>query len=110
MTTRRKIVDPHHHLWDLGGSIHYPWLMDQPLDDFVSSHPDLIKNYLLPEYRTDAREFDLVKSVHVEAIPSDSVAETAWLQEQADTPGNDGFPHGIVASANLMADDFVDSV
>lgn len=110
MTIRTKIADPHHHLWDLGGTIHYPWLMGQPLSDFVSSHPDLIKNYVLPEYRADAKEFDLVKSVHVEVMPSDPVAETAWLQEQADTPGSDGFPHGIVASADLMADDFTDIV
>lgn len=106
MAKRKVIVDPHHHLWDLGGTIHYPWLMDQPLMGFVSSHPKLTKNYLLPDYRTDTKEFDLVKSVHVEAIPSDPVAETAWLQVQANTPGNDGFPHGIVASGDLMADDF----
>ena len=86
MTTRKKIVDPHHHFWNLGGTIRYPWLMDQPLRDFVSAHPDLVKNYLLSDYQADAREFDLFKSVHVEAIPSDPVAETAWLQEQADTP------------------------
>jgi predicted TIM-barrel fold metal-dependent hydrolase len=43
-------------------------------------------------------------------MPSDPIAETAWLQAQADAPGSDGFPHGIVASADLMADDFVDLV
>ena len=28
---RRKIVDAHHHLWNLGRGYNYPWLQDRPL-------------------------------------------------------------------------------
>ena len=46
----------------------------------------------------------IVKSVHVEAgaDPSDPVRETRWLQSVAD---RHGFPHAIVAHADLAADD-----
>ena len=49
------------------------------------------------------RHQPLVKSVHVEAgaYPDDAVAETAWLQGIADGPESGGFPHGIVAHADL---------
>lgn len=111
MTKGRQIADPHQHFWELG-RIHYPWLMDEPLSDFVASNPDLTTNYLLSDYLADARDFDLVKSVHVEAVPDpkDRTAETAWLQELADKPESNGFPHGIVASADLTAGDFANTI
>ena len=68
MPNRLQIADPHHHLWGLK-AVHYPLLVDQSPEAVVSSYPDLAKNYLLLDYLADAREFDLVKSVHVEALP-----------------------------------------
>lgn len=109
MTRARQIVDPHQHFWKLG-NIHYPWLMDEPPRDIVASNPDLTKDYLVSDLLDDARGLNLVKSVHVEGIPdpADAVAETAWLQELSDTPDNKGFPHAIVASADLRDSDFTD--
>ncbi len=102
MSKRQKIADPHHHIWNLK-ALHYPWLVDHP------RHP---RSYQLSDYWTDARDFDLVKSVHVEALPdpAEPVAETAWVQAFADNPNNRGFPHGIVAFADLMADSFADTL
>lgn len=111
MIEAQKIVDPHHHLWDLD-AVHYPWLVDQSPGSFVSTNPDLSRNYLLSDYLADAVDFDLVKSVNVEAHPDsiDPVAETAWLQAIADDPDNGGFPHGIVAGANLLVKEFLDTL
>lgn len=95
-------IDAHHHLWDLTLN-HYPWLVGPPVEAHFGPYDTIRKNYLVEDYLNDIRGQDIVKSVHVEAgcDPSDPVKETRWLQRQADTYG---FPHGIVAYANLAAD------
>ena len=40
--------------------------------------------------------------------PADPLAETRWRQLLADTPGNSGMPQGIVAYADLSAEDVGD--
>jgi predicted TIM-barrel fold metal-dependent hydrolase len=102
--TKRAIIDPHHHLWDLQRN-RYPWLQQRPLGPSVAG--DIAKiahDYLLDDYMADTAAFDLRKSVHVEAAwdPADPVGETRWLQSVADQRG---FPHGIVAHADLQAAD-----
>jgi predicted TIM-barrel fold metal-dependent hydrolase len=97
------IVDPHHHLWDLGHN-RYPWLQDEPFHDRGwGDWSSLRTDYLIDDFLADARGQDLVKSVHVQANydPRDPVGETRWLQGIAD---RHGFPHGIVAYANFAAD------
>ena len=100
-----EIIDTHHHLWDLGHDrVRYPWLaeaVDHPMGDYAA----IRRNYLIADYLEDAKNQSLVKSVHVEAVahPDDVVAETARLQEIADHPSSGGFPHGIVAHADLAA-------
>jgi len=99
-------VDAHHHLWDLEAN-HYPWLMPgagpPPFPNFAS----ICKNYLLSDFRADCARQSIVKSVHVQAEhdESDPVRETAWLQSVADAPGSGGFPHAIVAFADLSEHD-----
>jgi predicted TIM-barrel fold metal-dependent hydrolase len=96
-----QIIDPHHHLWDLERH-DYPWLRPE------TSHPagdltPICQSYRLDDFLFDAAELELVKSVHLQAEVDrrDTVAETAWLQAIADAPGSRGFPHGIVAFADL---------
>ncbi len=95
-----RTIDPHHHLWDLERH-RYPWLTQkpQPLEVCGDVTP-IAKSYLLADYLEDMRNQNLVKSVHVDAgfDPVDPIAETAWLQDLA---GRQGFPHGIVARAEL---------
>ena len=95
-----KIVDAHQHFWDLGRGHNYPWLQDRPLGVGVCGDVTAIaeKSYLPVHLQTDAGGYDLVKSVHIEAVSSDPIEETRWLQELAD---RHGFPHGIVAAAQL---------
>jgi predicted TIM-barrel fold metal-dependent hydrolase len=99
-----RIVDTHQHFWKLG-QIHYPWLMDDPP---LASNREIIQDYLPSNYFQDVGGLPILKSVHVEALPRsiDRIAETSWLQGLADLSHNGGFPHGIVASVDLSADDF----
>ncbi len=98
------IIDPHHHLWDLEHN-RYPWLQTRPLAPRLEGDIEPIaKTYAIEDYLADVRNQSVVKSVHVECgwDPDDPVGETAWLQSVADKYG---FPHGIVARAELDAPD-----
>jgi len=96
-----KIVDAHHHLWDLGRNL-YPWLRGELHDRGWGDLRPLQHNYLVRDFLADAASQGLEKSVHVQANfdPSDPVGETAWLEEIA---AEHGFPHGIVAFADFSS-------
>jgi predicted TIM-barrel fold metal-dependent hydrolase len=98
------LIDPHHHLWDLEHNP-YPWLQTRPLAPRLEGDIEPIaKTYIIEDYLADVRNQNVVKSVHVECgwDPDHPVGETAWLQSVADKYG---FPHGIVARAELDAPD-----
>ena len=98
-----RMIDAHHHLFDLETG-NYPWLqMDIEIDLFIGDLAPLKKTYLVESLLADAVGSNLEKSVHIQVDwdPSDPVGETRWLQSVADAHG---FPHGIVASAHLHAD------
>lgn len=88
------------HLWDLKNN--YPWLTtDVPaLINLGGNYDSLKKDFLVEDYIALTKKQNIVKSVHVEAFGFDGnpALETAWLQKQADQYG---FPHGIVAHAEL---------
>lgn len=96
-----QVVDPHIHLWDLK-THHYPWLAN-PQTSFVGDARDLQHDYLLTDLLRDAEDIEVLKLVHVDANhdPADPVEETRWLQSIADI---EGMPNGIVAGADLSAD------
>lgn len=99
MSDATPMIDAHHHLWKLGQG-NYPWLEHAPIKPFFGDYSAIQRDYLVGDLLDDARGAGLVKSVHVQAEwdERDPVAETRWLQGVADTHG---FPHGIVAFANL---------
>lgn len=99
-----RIVDSHHHLWQLG-PIRYPWLMDEP--PMVSS-PELIRDYLIDDFLADADGVGVVKTVHIEALPApdDRVRETEFVQATADRPQSAGIPNAIVAALDLTSGGF----
>jgi predicted TIM-barrel fold metal-dependent hydrolase len=102
MLEAQSVIDPHHHLWDLGRN-RYPWLQTRPLAPCLEGNIlPIAKDYLLEDYRSDTHNQNVVKSVHVECgwDPSNPVGETEWLQGIAD---RHGYPHGIVARATLNA-------
>jgi len=93
-------IDAHVHLWDLS-RIPYPWLSPPFKDDGPNGSVEPIaRDYLLDDYLTDAREWDVRGMVHVDAGAAASAAldETRWLQATADTRG---MPNAIVAFAAL---------
>ncbi|HEY4252293.1 MAG TPA: amidohydrolase family protein, partial [Roseomonas sp.] len=94
-----RIVDAHHHLWDLEGPIRYPWLTEP----HASRHGDysaFCRTYLPEEYRRDTALHNVVATVHVEAEcdRAQQVAETRWLTEMH---ARHGMPNAIVAHAWL---------
>jgi predicted TIM-barrel fold metal-dependent hydrolase len=99
-------VDTHIHFWDLNDpELRYSWL--QP----GGEHPLLgnIETIKMPLYGADqfiaeTRFQNVSKAIHVQAaLGLDApVNETRWLQSFADRTG---MPHGIVAAADLAADD-----
>ena len=104
-----RIIDPHHHLWDLD-RLHYPWLAE-PVEHIVGDYAAIRRSYRVADFLKDAKRQDLARTVHVQAEfdhHNDPVKETAWLQSVADDPASRGFPHGIVAYADLCARDVED--
>ena len=97
-------VDAHQHFQDIEKH-YYPWLCD--VDRPAQLEGDLSpirRNYLPADYLLDMKPVQLVKSVHIQNgwDPHDPVGETRWLQGLADAHG---FPHAIVAFADLAAPD-----
>jgi len=94
-----RIVDAHHHLWDLN-ACHYPWLMARGVYRFFGDPTPIQKNYLVDDFREDATDYKLVASVHVQVgvPPGDELKETAWLQKTGD---DTGLPTAIVAFCEL---------
>lgn len=95
-------VDAHHHLWDLKANS-YPWLTPGDAPSPFPGFEKLCRDYLVSDFRADGARQAIVKSVHVQAEhdEADPVRETAWLQSVADAPASGGFPHAIVAFADL---------
>jgi predicted TIM-barrel fold metal-dependent hydrolase len=101
-----QIVDAHFHLWDhtIDG-LAWDWLVPgttHPLLGDIS--PLQHREYTVDDYLSDVRTHGVTKAVHVQAAigSPDPVRETEWLQEYADRTG---FPHGIVAHADLKDPD-----
>lgn len=99
-----RIVDAHHHLWDLS-AVRYPWLTDRVGPRMYGDYAAIRRNYLDDDFARDVGALPVLKSVHVQAEADRpcSSDETRWLQSVADRPGGRGFPHAIVAFADLSA-------
>jgi len=102
--TALPFVDAHIHLWDLG-RIRYPWLT--PPFDETGPNGDvepIAHTYLLDDYLADAKAWNVVGAVHVDAGAESASAldETRWLQALSDARG---LPSGLVAFAALDAPD-----
>ncbi|MBF5059837.1 amidohydrolase family protein [Candidatus Neptunochlamydia vexilliferae] len=100
-----EIIDGHMHLWDLSRG-EYPWLQgaDNHFEDIIGDYKKMKRNFFLPEYQEWIKPHHVTKSVHIEtnAAPTKGLHETEWLQKIADEKG---FPHGIVAYADLSDPD-----
>jgi predicted TIM-barrel fold metal-dependent hydrolase len=92
-----EICDPHIHLWDLATGL-YPGL-ETPSIGFIGDNTAIARSYLLPEYLAEAgSEFRITSAVHVEAFPTDPIAEVSHVQGMAE---RSSIPIGIVGNADL---------
>ncbi|MEM0984946.1 MAG: amidohydrolase family protein [Pseudomonadota bacterium] len=103
MSVHDRIVDAHHHLWDLS-HCHYPWLMEKGVRRFFGDPTPIQKDYVARDFLSDIGDLEVTKTVHIQVgvAPEDAVKETAWLQSTAEAFG---LPHAIVAFADLTAAD-----
>lgn len=99
---KRRIIDAHHHLWDLD-ACHYPWLMERGVIRFFGDPAPIQRNYLVSELRADAANYELAASVHIQVgvADGDEVSESRWLDEAAEV---DGLPSALVGFCNLAAE------
>jgi len=98
----RRIIDAHHHLWDLD-ACHYPWLMERGVIRFFGDPAPIQRNYLASELRADAANYELAGSVHIQVgvAGGDEVNESRWLDEAAEV---DGLPSALVGFCDLAAE------
>jgi len=101
---KRRIIDSHHHLWKLD-VLDYPWLSEpifHPLPG-LGDISSIQKDYPVDKYLKDTSGFDLLGSVHVEAVVRPDLAdeENAWLNTIAD---RHAVPGAIVAFLDVLSD------
>jgi predicted TIM-barrel fold metal-dependent hydrolase len=97
----QSVIDAHHHIWRQAD---LPWLAGPMVPRIFGPYEPIRRDYPVEEYLADIAGSGVVKSVYVQANwPKErAVEETAWVQSEADRAG---WPHGIVAYADLMAED-----
>ncbi len=92
------VVDPHIHVWDLATGLYPRRAARRDAGDASAG------DYLVGDLLRDAGPVILAKAVHVEAFPTDGIAEAAHVDAlAAAAPG--GLPQGIVANADLASPD-----
>ena len=82
MSPRIPIIDAHQHFWDPRVNYH-PWLCDAtPIAFRYGDYSALKRRYLPADYFADARRWDIVKTVYVEAEwdPRDPVGEMRYIE------------------------------
>jgi predicted TIM-barrel fold metal-dependent hydrolase len=99
-TTPRRVIDAHHHIWrqtDLA------WLAGPMQPRIFGPYESIRRDYSIDEYLSDVRSAGIVKSVYVQTNwpPGRELDEAEWVQGVAD---RHGFPHAIVAYADLAAE------
>ena len=93
----QRIVDPHHHFYT-------PSVEEGP-----GGHSGFLRKLGAPDYPPedyvkDKDQLNIVKSVHVEALPDDGVAEAAWVS-QLIKDGRAPTVKAIVGKVDLAAPD-----
>lgn len=104
MACPQRIVDAHHHLWDLGAPQRYPWLLEKGVVRFFGDPAPIQRDYLVDDFRADIGDLPVVASVHIQVgvAPGDEAEETRWLQKQS---AKKELPSAIVAFCDLTAPD-----
>jgi predicted TIM-barrel fold metal-dependent hydrolase len=94
-------IDAHHHIWrkdDL------PWLKGPMQPRIFGPYEAIRRDYPIAEYLADLEGSGVRRSVYVQTnwAPAQFAEEAAWVQQ---TANETGWPHGLVAYADLLAED-----
>jgi len=95
------MIDAHHHIWR---QTDLPWLLGPEQPRIFGPYGPIKRDYLIEEFLTDLKDLGIEKSVYVQAnwAPNWAADEAAWVQRIAD---DYGWPHGIVAYADMTMPD-----
>lgn len=101
MTIIARIIDGHHHIWRQAD---LPWLRGPMQPRIFGPYEAIRRDYPIEEYLADIEGQGVGKSVYVQTnwAPEDGEREAQWVQE---TAGRTGWPHAIVAFADLTVPD-----
>ncbi|MFJ4254355.1 amidohydrolase family protein [Microbacterium sp. NPDC090003] len=102
-----RIVDAHHHFWDLEGGGHWPWIQDEYNEQFFLGDYNAMRRTFLPrEYLAETSGWNILGTVHCEAerSRSEQVAEDDFLQGLSDATGG-RFPIAAVAHVGFLQSD-----
>ena len=96
-----EIVDAHHHIWRQAD---LPWLSGPMQPRIFGPYEPIRRDYSVHEYLDDIAGTGVVRSIYVQTNWANDrfEDEVAWVQKIAKETG---WPHAIVAFANLGADD-----
>lgn len=94
-----RIIDAHHHLWDLN-EIKHTWLAEKGVVRFFGDPAPIQRNYHVPDFKEDHGDLPIVGSVHIQCgvAQEHNVKETEFVQDQSD---QHGLANGIVAFCDL---------
>ena len=95
------IVDAHHHIWRQAD---LPWLTGPMQPRIFGPYEPIRRDYSIQEYLGDLAGSGVTRSVYVQTNWANDrfEDEAAWVQRTAD---EHGWPHAIVAYADLGVDD-----
>jgi predicted TIM-barrel fold metal-dependent hydrolase len=95
------IVDAHHHIWRQAD---LPWLMGPMQPRIFGPYEPVRRDYTIDEYLGDLAGSGVTRSVYVQTnwAKERFEDEAAWVQRTADACG---WPHAIVAYADLSVED-----
>ncbi|WP_315797589.1 amidohydrolase family protein [Bradyrhizobium sp. SZCCHNRI3043] len=94
-------VDAHHHIWRQAD---LPWLVGPMQPRIFGPYESIRRDYPIEEYLGDIAGSGVTQSVYVQTnwAKDGFEEEAAWVQRTAD---QHGYPHAIVAYADLAVDD-----
>lgn len=94
------IVDSHHHIWRQSD---LPWLQGPMVARIFGPYEPIRRDYPIAEYLSDIEASHVVRSVYVQTnwAKNRAIEEAAWVQSVSE---QHGWPHGIVAYADLLDD------
>ena len=95
------IVDAHHHIWRQAD---LPWLVGPMQPRIFGAYEAIRRDYPIEEYLGDLAGSGVTQSVYVQTnwAKQHFEDEAAWVQRTAE---QHGFPHAIVAYADMDVDD-----